>query len=362
MDKSDREVVAVTDWSCLQGYLPEPWLTALVALPPAIGDSVQEIRLRLCQPVTLSLPTGCCRLGDFVCNRQQLEDCFLRFCQQAVYAHEWELSQGFLAVPGGIRVGVAGRAILESGRVRGVREVTSLCVRLPRSVTGCGAVLAGYVTAPGYPENTLVVGPPSSGKTTLLRDAAAHLASRYRVTVVDERGELSGLSGLAGCDVLVGYPKPTGVRQAVRCLAPEVVLFDELGTAEEVSSVADCAHAGVAVVATLHGRNPEELSCQPLVRSLLRRWVFARWVFLAGRESPGRILGCYSGEVKADGVRWTRTDCAGRSGSGLLVGAPPAPAGAVSAPGGATVAGDGTAGGFCSPTNDRDLAVFSGIR
>lgn len=352
----------MTDWSCLKGYLPDLWLAALAALPPAVGDSVQEIRLRVDQPVMLSLPSGCRRLGDFVCDRHWLQDCFMRFCQQAVYAHEWELSQGYLVVPGGIRVGVAGRAILDAGRVRGVRDVTSLCVRLPRRVTGCGALLAEFVIAAGYPVNTLLVGPPSSGKTTLLRDLSARLSRQYRVTVVDERGELAGLSGLDGCDVLLGYPKPTGMRQAVRCLAPEVVLFDELGTTEEVSSVADCAHAGVAVVATLHGRNPEELSCQPLVRSLLRRHIFARWVFLAGRESPGRILGCYSGEVEPDGVHWTRTDCVGGSGSGLLAGASSAPAGAVSGAGGATVAGDGTAGGICAPTYGRGLAVSGGFR
>lgn len=352
----------MTDWSCLKEYLPDSWLAALMALSPVVRDDVQEIRIRLDQPVMLSLPSGCRQLGDFVCNRQQLQDCFLRFCQQAVYAHEWELSQGFLAVPGGIRVGVAGRAILESGRVRGMRDVTSLCVRLPRRVTGCGALLADYVTAQGYLANTLVVGPPSSGKTTLLRDLAAQLSRRYRVTVVDERGELSGLSTLPGCEVLVGYPKSTGVRQAVRCLAPEVVLFDELGTAEEVAAVADCAHAGVTVVTTLHGRNPTELSCQPLVRSLLRRRVFARWVFLTGRESPGRILGCYCGEVRADGVRWTRADCVGGGRFGLLDGPSPESTRTVFGASGTTVAGDGTAGGVCAPADDRNLAISGGFR
>ena len=101
-----------------------------------------------------------------------------------------------------------------------------------------------------------LIGNPNCGKTTLLRDLAAQLAARrYRVAVVDERGELSWEDTLKGCDVLRGYPKAVGIRQAVRCLAPDYILLDELGDIKTAVSeaVTNCiVHAypdGLGIIA-----------------------------------------------------------------------------------------------------------------
>lgn len=297
----------MTNWDLLRPYLPPSWVDALAALPPQEGETVQEIRLRADQPLSVSMPRGerCWEGEDFLCSPACLEACFLAFCDHAVYAHEWELAQGYLSVTGGIRVGVAGTAVLRDGRVTAVRDVTALCIRLPRRVEGCARPLLPLVLEGERLVSTLLIGPPSCGKTTLLRDVAAQLTARRRsVAVVDERGELSAAGALSGCDVLIGYPKAAGVRQAVRCLAPHCVLLDELGDAAEVQAVADSAHAGVAVIATLHGYDPAQLERQPFVQELLRRGVFERWVFLQGRETPGRIRQCYIPEVTPDGVDW----------------------------------------------------------
>ena len=331
----------VTQWDLLRPYLPLPWVAALAALPPDVGETIQEIRLRADTPVTVSLPQGERYLsrggltslpqGDgFVCSREQVEVCFLSFCDGSVYAHQWELQQGYIAVAGGIRVGVAGTAVMRDDGVNAVQQVTALCVRLPRRVAGCAAWLTPLVWEGAYPVNTLLVGPPSCGKTTLLRDLAAQLATGgRRVTVVDERGELSAQDTLRGCDVLRGYPKAVGIRQAVRCLAPDVILLDELGDAAEMQAVSDCAHAGVAVVATLHGRSPQQMARQPFVEELLRRRIFTRWIFLQGRDAPGRMGAYYIPEVTPYGVDWRLVAGGGGSGDGSVCRPSPATAGGV---------------------------------
>lgn len=363
----------MTSFAVLRPYLPSAWTAALEALPAAVGDTVQEVRLRAGRAVTLSTPSGERYLSphglsaavlpaSFVCTPAQVERCFLRFCEDAVYAHQGELQQGYIAVVGGIRVGVAGTAVMDGGQVQGVRDVTSLCIRLPRHMAGCAAPLRHLMLADGYPRNTLLVGPPSSGKTTLLRDLAAGLAAAgYRVTVVDERGELSGPACLGGCDVLVGYPKAAGIRQAVRCLAPDVIVFDELGREEEAAAVASCARAGVAVATSLHGCSPADLAGQSLPRLLVRRRTFDRWVFLAGRERVGQIALCCRAERGTDGVDWLSVDTDGGCGRGSVRGPTSDPTSPIHSGCGAAVGGAGAADDRYRPAYDAAVAAAGGV-
>jgi len=341
------------DFDRLRPYLPPTWMPGLAQLNPEQAAAVQEIRLRAGQPVVLSTPTAEWYLGGngamdapsfgvYRCSALQLETCFMRFCEESLYAHERELQQGYVAVPGGIRVGVAGTALYGDGTVRSVGQVTSLCIRLPRAHPGCSASLRALVKENGRLHSTLLVGEPASGKTSLLRDLAVGLAADgWRVTVVDERGELSGVTPMIGCDVLSGYPKATGIRQAVRCLAPQVIVFDELGEDAEVQAVLSCAHAGVAVMASLHGDDPAALEEKPVVRTLLNRRMFENWVFLEGRGQPGVWRRCYRPEVTEDAVCWLAVDGVGRGRSGFVFCPPLSGAGAVPEPVGATVGGAG---------------------
>ncbi len=354
-------------WAVLGDYLPTPWVTTLTALSPAVREAVQEVRLRAGEPVTVSLPHGDRYLGAhgltalpdsgvLVCDSAALERIFLRFCDESVYAHEWELAQGYIAVRGGIRVGVAGTAVTEAGAVCRIRSVTSLCIRLPRRLSGCAAALIPWVDD-GRLHNTVLVGEPSSGKTTLLRDLAVTLATRRRVAVVDERGELAGSEGLRRCDVLRGYPKAEGLEQAVRCLAPEVVLFDELGTLAEAQAVAALARRGVAVVTTLHGEDLTPMATTPLIRTLISTGAFSRWVMLSGRHRPGEWRGCYRPEVTPNGMDWLSVDGGGGSGTGTVRCPPLAPPRCVfTEDGGAVADGAGTAW-LQRPANERAVAA-----
>ena len=254
---------------------------------------VQEIRLRANAPLALSLPEGTvsvCRDGrttdgasaaTVICAPEWVREAFEALCDHALYTHQQELVRGFITTREGVRVGVAGTSVTENGTVASVRDITSLCIRIPRIHRGCAARLCSEICKRGILYSTLLVGAPSTGKTSLLRDAAARLAAENRrVAVVDERMELSFEGALRGCDVLCGMPKATAVEQAVRCLAPDVVVFDELGTADEVSALIQALNSGVAVLGSVHADGIKQLIRRPSARLALQYSVFDLLVFL----------------------------------------------------------------------------------
>lgn len=286
-------------WNTITAVLPEEVRRLLRCLPPDVRDCVQELRLRAGQAVSISVGgverfvTADGRLteaagGALHCTAAWLRLIVDRVCEQSLYAHQEELRQGFLPAPAGCRIGIAGTAVVENGCITGYRNITSLCFRVAREHRGCASALAERLCENGVC-GALICGEPSSGKTSLLRDLLREFAARrLSCTVVDERGELTG-GGVYGCDILRGSPKAAGVGQAVRCLAPRVIVFDELGGQEEIRAVCDALACGVPVVASAHCRTPQDLLHRDGMRSVLQSGAFTYVVQLEGRTAPGTV-------------------------------------------------------------------------
>ena len=296
----------------------------LRALPADVKRRVQEIRLRVNRPVCICCPGGTyflaesgrlsCRPdgGSLAADRRDLEESFRNLCSYSIYSHENEIRNGYITLSGGHRAGICGTAVLQAGAVGGVREISSINLRISREIRGAAdALLDGL--GDRLREGLLLAGAPASGKTTILRDLARQLSSGTRgdirkVAVVDERGEIAGTYlgvpqndlGLC-CDVLDGYPKAEGILLAVRSLSPEVIVCDEIGSDAEVEAIEQGLNAGAALIASIHAGSAAELIRRRQAQVLLRTGAFASVALLDGSRGPGKIAEIYkAGDLLAE--------------------------------------------------------------
>ena len=101
----------------------------------------------------------------------------------SLYAYEEEIRQGFLTVQGGHRVGIAGKTVMEDGKVKGISHISCINLRISHSVEGCADLVMPYLRREGEFCHTLIISAPRCGKTTLLRDVIRQLSdgnARYQ--------------------------------------------------------------------------------------------------------------------------------------------------------------------------------------
>lgn len=296
-------------------YTASPLRDILGRVPESLKAETLEIRIRQGRPLALVTnsgivfisPTGRPELDPLRGYQVRGQDCRLTLqlmTRSSVYMVEDKLVQGFLTLPGGHRVGITGSGYVEQGRLQAVRDLGQLNIRLAREVPDAAMpILPQLIDGEGRFQSTLVVSPPGCGKTTLIRDIARQLSwgkpgswLRHTVAIVDERGEIAAVwqgEPQADCgpctDVLDGYPKAEGIAVAVRALAPDVLVTDELGTLEDALAVVEAAAAGISVLASIHGDSWEGVNKRPGGRLLAENHVFRRFVLLSRRRGPGTV-------------------------------------------------------------------------
>ena len=165
--------------------LPEPLSDELRMLAPSYAPLVQEIRLRAGYPPVLTLPGGFHLLEKPVQTPAGLQRLLEALCGYSVYSWQESICQGYITLPGGHRVGIAGKIARQQDKVLAVQPVTGLNIRIARNIqTTLPADLRRLLAE--QTGGVVLAGAPGSGKTTVLRQVVTFFSEQWqRVCVVD---------------------------------------------------------------------------------------------------------------------------------------------------------------------------------
>lgn len=197
---------------------------------------------------------------DYIATQEDIDYILKIATSRSLYAVEESIKCGYISCDGGIRIGVSGEAVLDNGKLRSIKNINSLVIRIAKSVQNLPMEVLPIIN---NFDNTLILSPPFLGKTTLLREMTRRLSDKGKdILVIDERNEISatvdGKQNLdlgANTDVMVGVPKIACYEGAVRTMAPDIIVTDEIFGEREVDCLVDSVRSGVKVMATAHACN-----------------------------------------------------------------------------------------------------------
>ncbi len=323
--------VDVPPWDSIIKFLPTRIGNAVEGINNQVKKQLEEVRIRAERPLMVHWhgldscidPEGgmCVGSNALIPDEGECRNFMENICRHSVYAVEEQLKYGYITLEGGFRIGLGGKAVMEGGEVRTIRECMSFNIRIAREIKGCANKLIGNIKRnDGSIFSTILISPPQKGKTTLIRDAARQISNGigikpHKVCVIDERSEIgSCTNGIPQMDlgirtdILDSFPKDRGIMQALRSLSPEVIITDEIGGRADADAVEEAANCGVCIIATMHGCTPEDIRNRPALRALLDTSVFDRFVLLGDSLGKGTIEGVYDRYlVKLEGLRGEAT-------------------------------------------------------
>ena len=261
--------------------LPKRIRSELLSLPSSITDKCEEIRLRTGRKLSIIYDGTEHDVTDFEISRSDIDAVLEKASGASVHAVESSIAKGFMYIEGGIRLGLCGTAVYKENGTFGIRDLSSLAIRIPHEIRDCGTEILEKLLSDGLCD-IIIISPPGAGKTSCLREYVRIISDMsYRVSLIDERGEIAGVTGGVPqfdigrhTDIMQNMPKREASIMMLRAMNPQLIAMDEISSPEDVKAIEEVAGCGVKILATAHAKDITDLKKRPVYKELLNMRIF----------------------------------------------------------------------------------------
>ena len=177
-------------------------------------------------------------------------------------------------------------------RKRQIKDISALNIRIAHEILHSSEIIAPLAEKGGI----LIIGPPCSGKTTILRDASRKYSDKYHTVIVDERCEIAGICrgeasfNIGNSAVLNGFYKKDGIEFAVRSMAPDIIICDEFGDENDICSALFAMKSGTKIIASAHAFDKKDFLDKPFSKNIILGGIFSYFVFLGKNFEINEIV------------------------------------------------------------------------
>ncbi len=130
---------------------------------------LEEIRIRNNKKIILKFSQKE-EIIQYTVTTKDILETLEKITENSVYSYEKQISNGFITLPEGHRIGITGHAVCEEEKVISISYISGMNFRIARQIKDCSEFILQKLYEKKEIKNSLIVGAPGTGKTTILKD------------------------------------------------------------------------------------------------------------------------------------------------------------------------------------------------